>query len=212
MRWNGPLKFCGSSVPIARPTGSAEHPNVDFRQSLDEPRCTRCSTPQKGAFPRDRLRHRGDRCRLRNLDGRSREPPSPNLGASLSQSPSVQHRRPAFAKPLRRTSAPHFRKAPRFNSGARSREPLWFPCPLAPGFPLRPGHPLRWRARFLPPPLASRKALEQPISTFFTRPQEGVSYPHVGTRYPPVVHRFIHTCGWRRPAVRSTPALAIAEL
>jgi hypothetical protein len=195
MRWNGPLKFCGSNAPIARPAGSAEHPNVDFWQSLDEPRCTRCSTPQKGAFPRDRLRHRGDRCKLGNLDVRGPRTPSPNLSASLSQRPSVQPRRP-----LSRTPPPNLSASLSRSPSIHLRRPLtrtpWFPCPLAPGFPLRPGHPLRWRARFLPPPLAPRKALEEPISTFFTRPQEGSSYPHVEACYPPVVHRFIHTY-WR---------------
>jgi hypothetical protein len=87
---------------------------------------------------------------------------------------------------------------------ARYRE-LSARCPLTPRFPSEPGHRLRWRARFLPPREDLRKRLDGPISKILCgvsgHPQMKRRYPQAGPRYPPVVHRFIHTHGHHRVSV-----------
>jgi hypothetical protein len=107
----------------------------------------------------------------RNPGARFREPPSPSR--PLTPGSFLSYRTPDTWRPHPRTPG--------------------FCCPLTLRFPVGSGHPLRWRARFLPPSQASRNGLEKSNSKFFIHPQERTGYPHVGARYPPVVHRFIHT-------------------
>ena len=125
----------------------------------------------------------------------------------------THHRRIANLDEHRSTRCPPSQKAPsqkRLASGNQRRIPnpaarlrkLPNPVPANPGVSPETDHHLWWRARFLPPPHAQRKSPDEPISRISIHPQDRPRYPHVRARYPPVVHRFIHT---RRPIAGRSP-------